>query len=545
MKREIFRSVRIVCIVMVLLFSSVLQIKAYAKENIGRYVSAYGWYSYSEFDDHIEINKFNVDSDPSVIAYETIPAYINSKPVTVIRSNAFTEPRVGSVFIPDTVTKLERCVFETSEYLASVRLSSNITELPYGTFGGYCPNLREITNVTDNLTAIRSGCFGNCKNLRSFDFPPSVTVIEDYPVCSSVWVEAHTNSQGFVIVNGYLLNGDACKKDVEIPSGVHTIFSNAFSYNEYITSVQIPDTVTRIDNRAFEYCTRLEKVVIKNKICDIDDFETTFPQSATLCSYVYSTAEAYADKYAREFEAIPDDENSDYKGSYEFSNEQFSFMLDCGNKTALLTSCLNADSEMDIPSNLTGYVVPGIGKLDEYKVIGISDNAFMTKTSIMSIQIPDTVKTIGKSAFTNCTKLEKLEVPESVDSIGYHVFTGCNKLKQVYIYNPDCYIDDLGISRYSNLVMYGYLNSTAEKYAAENNITFISLGEYSGTTDKATGDVNNDGIFSVADIVILQKWLLNMPDAKLANWKAGDLCEDGVLNVLDLCMMKHELISVS
>lgn len=66
------------------------------------------------------------------------------------------------------------------------------------------------------------------------------------------------------------------------------------------------------------------------------------------------------------FEAIPDDENSDYKGNYEFSNEQFCFTLDCSNKTAILTSCLDTNSEIEIPSKLVGYTIPGIGKLDEY-----------------------------------------------------------------------------------------------------------------------------------------------------------------------------------
>ncbi len=56
------------------------------------------------------------------------------------------------------------------------------------------------------------------------------------------------------------------------------------------------------------------------------------------------------------------------------------------------------------------------------------------------------------------------------------------------------------------------------------------------------GDVNNDGTFNIADIVIMQKWLLAVPDAHLVNWKAGDLCEDGRLNVFDLCLMKRKLI---
>lgn len=56
------------------------------------------------------------------------------------------------------------------------------------------------------------------------------------------------------------------------------------------------------------------------------------------------------------------------------------------------------------------------------------------------------------------------------------------------------------------------------------------------------GDVNNDGEFTVADVVLLQKWLLAVPDTKLENWKAADLCDDGVLDVFDLCLMKRMLV---
>lgn len=59
---------------------------------------------------------------------------------------------------------------------------------------------------------------------------------------------------------------------------------------------------------------------------------------------------------------------------------------------------------------------------------------------------------------------------------------------------------------------------------------------------EANGDVNDDGEFNVADAVLLQKWLLAVPDTHLANWKAVDFCNDNKLDVFDLCLMKRELI---
>ncbi|MGN0605882.1 MAG: dockerin type I domain-containing protein [Oscillospiraceae bacterium] len=57
------------------------------------------------------------------------------------------------------------------------------------------------------------------------------------------------------------------------------------------------------------------------------------------------------------------------------------------------------------------------------------------------------------------------------------------------------------------------------------------------------GDVNNDGKFNIMDILLLKKWLLNVPNTTLADKNAGDLCSDGKLDVFDLCCMKNMLIS--
>ena len=59
----------------------------------------------------------------------------------------------------------------------------------------------------------------------------------------------------------------------------------------------------------------------------------------------------------------------------------------------------------------------------------------------------------------------------------------------------------------------------------------------------ATGDVNSDSEFNVADVLALQKWLLNDDETTLKNWKAGDFSNDDRLNVFDLCMMKSSLIN--
>jgi hypothetical protein len=57
------------------------------------------------------------------------------------------------------------------------------------------------------------------------------------------------------------------------------------------------------------------------------------------------------------------------------------------------------------------------------------------------------------------------------------------------------------------------------------------------------GDLNDDGSFSIADAVLLQRWLLCDPDASIKNWKAADFCNDDCLNACDLTAMKQALLA--
>ena len=143
--------------------------------------------------------------------------------------------------------------------------------------------------------------------------------------------------------------------------------------------------------------------------------------------------------------------------------------------------------------------------------------------------------------------LKELIVGDHVKCLRNNSLTGFKQLTEITILSKDVDISDSGIGfifegeKLENVTIKGYKNSTAETYANENGFTFIALDEQP-TTETVEGDVNNDGTFTIADVVLLQKWILTKPDATLKNWKAGDLCEDNIINVFDLCLMKQNII---
>lgn len=78
------------------------------------------------------------------------------------------------------------------------------------------------------------------------------------------------------------------------------------------------------------------------------------------------------------------------------------------------------------------------------------------------------------------------------------------------------------------------------KDTAEPEYYYTEKEDISEIPDKVIGDVNADGRFSAADVVMMQKWLLNA--GELTDWTAGDLCEDKKIDIFDLVLMKKLLI---
>ncbi|MDO5559220.1 MAG: GDSL-type esterase/lipase family protein [Oscillospiraceae bacterium] len=65
---------------------------------------------------------------------------------------------------------------------------------------------------------------------------------------------------------------------------------------------------------------------------------------------------------------------------------------------------------------------------------------------------------------------------------------------------------------------------------------------YSSAADTVKHDVNMDNAFNVEDIVLVERYMLNVPDTTLSDWEAANFNENDKLDVYDLCMMKNALL---
>ena len=508
---------------------------------------------------------------------------------------------LDNIRIPDSITVLNDGVFGGCESLSSIIIPKNITSIGYYAFG-YCPALTSVV-IFGDVESIGDSAFAGCNGLtaiainspdceifdgentiyrnaeiygydgstaksyakaynRDFNELLSGTcgdnvnwifaggtltisghgAIMDYDSYSPKWYKWYDIKKqvvNVIIDDGVTRIGNAAFKDcvnletLTISDSVTSIGCLAFCNCYVLRSFTIPASVTSIDRLAFEDCKTMHSVGIENPDCEIYDAkDTEYPGKDTLYpgSVIYgykgSTAESYAKEYGRKF-------------------------VECNIGTcgeSLTWKYLDGVLTISGTGEMTDYSFTAAPPWDRYRdditkviieegVTSIGDWAFRYYDNITSVTIPDSMTSIGTWAFGDCYQLTSVILPESVTSVDIVAFENCCNLQSVTIHNPDCEIYD-----YRNTIpsdrIYGYQYSTAEEYAETYGITFIPID-----TLPVKGDVNADGIFNVSDVVALQKWLLAVPDATLADWKAADLCEDERLDVFDLCLMKRELLN--
>ncbi len=329
-------------------------------------------------------------------------------------------------------------------------------------------------------------------------------------------------------------------------------------------SVHIPESidgipVTKIAEKAFKDCTLLEEIVLPDSITEIGDY--AFSNCTSLKSI-----------------EIPDSVTSMGGGIFYSCTS----LEKCRLPESMTSLAESVDYSYDSQGNPMYYRVYGFfqncPKLTSVvlpeNVVTIGKNAFMDCESLTSVNIPDSVQSIGNSAFSDCgiesihipdgvaeienccfqrSALKSIILPYSVATIESGAFNMCKNLEKITILNPECEIKGdapticnfyetltnevngqllmTDVYNYSGVIC-GYDNSTAESYA-RNSLMYIDFS--------TLGDVNNDGKFSLVDLVIMQRYMLN--NDSLANADAANLTNDDIIDSFDVVMMRKMLFN--
>lgn len=365
-----------------------------------------------------------------------------------------------SIDMPNTVTSIGDGAFSGCTNLRSVKLSNALTSLSSRMFA-QCKSLTEVI-IPNSVTYIGDYAFYDCTSLTSLSIPSSITTVG---ICafsyipSLKYVTIHNAPKDMVFFQCPSLTHITWN----VKSGVDSqkpfdriknqIISFTFGENvEYIPkelccgmsnlqSIEIPKNIKRIGYHAFYYCDKLTSVTWNATDCTIED-------------YVF------------------------YDVFYASKIKSFTFGENVKVIPEALCKGMSSLTSITIPNN-----VQKIGKNVFEKCTNITSvewNAHSTcavqlennritspfssiVTQITSISFGNSVETIPACLCIGMTKLETIEIPQSVTSIGQHAFCDCYGLKKITI--PKSVIE-IGPSAFKNM---GYFDDIQVMFCGKVN----------------------------------------------------------------------------
>lgn len=291
----------------------------------------------------------------------------------------------------------------------------------------------------------------------------------------------YKNYGDYIEITAIMTNSEG---DIEVPAEINGVPVTAIAEHglagaSKVTSILLPETIRTIGKQAFAYNTALQKINIPDGVAEIPD-------------------EAFLNCKSLKYLYIPQSVTS--IGVRAFYSCNF--------------------TKVNIPDSVNN----------------ISEMAFADCQSLTDINIPACVTKLESNVFSNCFALESLVIPENVTFISKGALP--MKIKNLTIINPDCELEDgmhLYITR--DCVITAPEGSKAQEFAEAYEFTFEV---YNGDCESDfIGDVNSDGSFTIADVVAMQKYLID--NGNLKQPQNGDMDGDGRLDVFDYVLMLKEL----
>lgn len=368
--------------------------------------------------------------------------------VTVIDTDAFYGTGITEIVIPEGVTKLEMI----SGYYSS------------GIFGN-CAELTKVVLPT-GLQIIGDSTFQGCKKLTSIELPLGLIKIGE-SAFENTGLTSILIPGGVTSVEYKAFSSCGALETVEMDDGVVSIGGEAFSKCNVLETVIIPDSVISIGAQAFSGCTSLTSYTLTGEnamyavengvIYNLD--KTTliaFPAGKTGEVTIANTVTAVGDYAFAGSAASKIIFQSGLKriGAYAFSEAQTqSVILPEGLETiGNRAFSKSAIQSIVIPESVltVGTYLFSESALQSAEIKAVLSNLgeamFYNCKSLTTVKLPEGLQNLGdpsKSygyAFKGCSSLSSINIPSTLKTIGGGDFNGCTSLTEIFIPSTVYYV---------------------------------------------------------------------------------------------------------
>ena len=347
--------------------------------------------------------------------------------------------------------------------LTEVVIEDGVTEIGKDVFQG-CVGLTKVT-IPDSVKKIGTWSFYMCKGLKNVDIPANMEIGDSSFRQSGL--EQVTVSGGSV--GNYAFHRIDNLKKISI--NCETIGEEAFSGCDYLTDITLGENVKTLGDKAFYTCDALERVEIPSTVTDIG--EKTFYSCPALKEAIIRAGTVKAGTFynCRALTTLVISDNATLDASFTVGNTYAKETLE----TVKIERGEIGISAFNSCPNLTTVELGN-------SVTSVGDNAFSKCTALTSVNIGDGVTSIGKNAFNGCTALTNANIGSG--AIGESAFNGCTSLANVTLGNGVTQIGKNAFIRCAQI----------PSITIGSGVTSIGSGAFNGCTALTNANIGSGAI---------------------------------------------------